>query len=222
MGAALAARCISNSNSSWWMWTRRSSPRVPRSWWRLIRCGARSSGCECPLGSRCRRGRSRCAARPLLALRARSDPVSKQAGRRAPQRVAVTLPESTFGCADQRRGSCCATRPLLTAFGRTPAANAAAPGGGLLRCRNPRLGSLFAAQDQLRREREPQKPRKRLISDPHRGSRRPVAGVRPSASEKGGRCTTRTLSLNPREKRARRTIRTFDCATATNYAPPHR
>ena len=57
------------------------------------------------------------------------------AGRRAPQRVAVTLPESTFGFADQRRGLCCATRPLLTSFGRTPASGRRDPcfeTGGLL------------------------------------------------------------------------------------------
>ena len=39
----------------------------------------------------------------------RSDP---RDSRRAPQRVAVTLPEFTFGCADHRRGLCFATRPL--------------------------------------------------------------------------------------------------------------
>jgi len=38
---------------------------------------------------------------------------------------------SWFGFADQRRGSCCATSPLLTAFGRTPATHVAPPRGWL-------------------------------------------------------------------------------------------
>ena len=71
------------------------------------------------------------------------------------------------------------------ALGRTPAANAAAPGGGLLRCPNLRLGLLFAAWDHPRHERTPQKPRKRLIIDPLRGSRRPDAGVRPNEVRRG-------------------------------------
>ena len=57
-------------------------------------------------------------------------------------------------------------------LGRTPAAGRRSPqNGGLRRCPNPRLGSLFAAQDNPRRERKPQKPRKRLISAPHFGVR---------------------------------------------------
>ena len=72
---------------------------------------------------------------------------------------------------NQRRGSRYATVPLLTTFGRTPAANAASPEGGLLRCPGPRLGSLFAAQDQPRHERAPQQPRKRLIAAPRFGGR---------------------------------------------------
>ena len=104
---------------------------------------------------------------------------------------------SWFGFADQRRGLCLATSPLLTSFGRTPATHVAPPRGWLLRCSIPGLGSLLAAQGQHHHEREPQKPRKRLITNPRRGLRRPAAGVRPSTQcEKGGRCTTRTLSLN--------------------------
>ena len=114
----------------------------------------------------------------------------------------------------QRRGLCFATSPLLTAFGRTPATHVAPPRGWLLRCSYPRLGSLFAAQEHRRYEREPHTPRKRLITNPLRGLRRPAAGVRPSAQrEKGGRCTTRTSSINQREKGER-------CTTQTpSYAP---
>ena len=103
-----------------------------------------------------------------------------------------------------RRRLCCATRPLLTAFGRTPATHVAPPRGWLLGCSISRLGSLLAALDHLRREREPQKPRKRLISNPRRGLRRPAAGVRPSTQcEKGGRCTTHTPSCAAATRRGR-------------------
>ena len=63
-----------------------------------------------------------------------------------------------------------ATRPLLTSFGRTPASGRRAPQNGWLRrCLNSRLGSLFVAQDEPRHEREPQQPRKRLVTSPHLG-----------------------------------------------------
>ena len=117
--------------------------------------------------------------------------------RRAPQRVAVTLLEPTSGCANHRRGLCFATSPLLACARPDPVSKQAgrrSPRRGLFKLPKPRLGSLFAAQDEPRHGREPQKPRKRLISAPRRGARRPDAGVRPSASEKGGRCTTQTLS----------------------------
>ena len=84
---------------------------------------------------------------------------------------------------------CCAS-------GRTPASGRRAPqGGGLKRCPNPRLGSLFAAQNHIRCEREPQQPRKRLISSPHLGgcgvSR---GGPTEHVVREGGRCTTQTPS----------------------------
>ena len=148
----------------------------------------------------------------------------------------------------QRQGSRCATLPLLTSFGRTPATNVAPPRGWLLRCSyprlgvqirdevcvvqrapsshcvlgrtpathvapprgwllrcpNPRLGSLFAAQGHRRPERESHVPRKRLITNPRRGLRRPAAGVRPSTQcEKGGRCTTHTPSCAAATRRGR-------------------
>ena len=107
----------------------------------------------------------------------------------------------------------CATLPLLTSFGRTPAAHAAAPGGGLLRCTSLRLGSLFAVQDNLRREREPQKPRKRLISAPRRGARRPDAGVRPNAVRRGDAAQRKRLLIQ--QLRARCTTQTPSYATAS-------
>ena len=164
----------------------------------------------------------RFATRPLLALRARSDPVSRFRDevcilQRAPSslrsagppRLNDASPEGgLLRCSNPRLGVqikdevCVMQRPPFGCYasGRTPATHVATPGGGLLRCSSPRLGSLFAAQDELRDERGPQKPRKRLIPNPRRGLRRPAAGVRPSAKrEKGGRCKTRTSSFATRE-----------------------
>ena len=141
--------------------------------------------CERPLLAWIQRRGSCCATRPLLALRARADPVSRF---RDSVRVLQRPPFSRC------------------ALGRTPATHVAPPRGWLLRCSSPRLGSLLAAQDHLRRESEPQKPRKRLITATLWGARRPDAGVRPSTQcEKGGRCKTRTLSMDraPRKPRKR-------------------
>ena len=102
-------------------------------------------------------------------------------------------------------------------LGRTPAANAAAPGGGFLRCSSPRLGSLFAAWDHPRHERTPQKPRKRLIIDPLRGSRRPDAGARPNAVRRGDARTTHTPSYATALENAR-TTHTPSHATALQGA----
>ena len=113
----------------------------------------------------------------------------------------------------------CATLPLLTSFGRTPAAHAAAPGGGLLRCTSLRLGSLFAVQDNLRREREPQKPRKRLISAPRRGARRPDAGVRPNAVRRGDAAQRKRLLMQ--QLRARCITRTLSDASREAQRPSH-
>ena len=112
-----------------------------------------------------------------------------------------------------RRRLCCATRPLLTAFGRTPATHVAPPRGWLLGCSISRLGSLLAALDHLRREREPQKPRKRLISNPRRGLRRPAAGVRPNAVRRGDAAQRKRLLIQ--QLRARCTTQTPSYATAS-------
>ena len=109
-----------------------------------------------------RRG-SRCAASPLLGLWPRPDPH----GRCIRERV------------------CFATPPLLTAFGRTPAANAATPGGGLL------SSAFLASGVRVRGEGGPEQQKANpnvdssSVKDPLRGSRRPDAGVRPNAVRRG-------------------------------------
>ena len=114
-----------------------------------------------------------------------------------------------------RRGSRCATRPLLTAFGRTPASGRRAPQRvavikrflGFCGLRSWRSWSWAAKSE----------PRRKLWqrhSPPPWGARRPDAGVRPSAQrEKGGRCKTRTSSLNPRENGGRCKTQTPSHAT---------
>ena len=82
--------------------------------------------------------------------------------------------------------------PFSLALGRTPAANAATPGGGLL------SSAFLASVGRVHGEGGPgqQKANPSVDSSnvkaPLWGARRPAAGVRPSASEKGARRTTHT------------------------------
>ena len=92
-----------------------------------------------------------------------------------------------------------------SASGRTPATNVATPGGGLLS--SAFLASMVRVQGESGRGQQKANPNveSSSVKVPLRGTRRPDAGVRPSASEKGARCTTRTSSKvrkpKPRNKR---------------------
>ena len=174
-------------------------------WWVVFwrgRCMRGRLCCAARAFSRCAFGRPRGSETRFVFC---SVPPPRAARSAGPPRLDAAPPRGwLLRCSIPRLGLqitdnvCVVQRPPFSrcALGRTPATNVAPPRGWLLRCSIPRLGSLFAAQDQRRHEREPQKPRKRLITDPLRGARRLAAGVRPSASEKGGRCITRTPSTS--------------------------
>ena len=96
-------------------------------------------------------------------------PASLALGRRTDPNFVLGAPGSRV-----RDGVCIVRRPPFShcVLGRTPASGRRAPqNGGLRRCLNSGLGSLFAAQDEPRYEREPHTPRKRLIIAPHLGGR---------------------------------------------------
>ena len=105
-----------------------------------------------------------------------------------------------------RERSCCATRPLLTSFGRTPATGRRAPQRVAV---IKRFLGFYDSRSRRRWSRAAKsKPRlefRQRLSPPFWGARRPDAGVRPSTQcEKGGRRTIHTPSLT-REPGAPRT-----------------
>ena len=107
-------------------------------------------------------------------------------------------------------------RPPFSAYGlgRTPATHVAPPRGWLLS--STFLAVVFRVHGEVRPGQQEANPNVGLgsITDPLRGSRRPDAGVRPDAQHpKGGRCTTRTSSLDRETGSARmRSIRRGDVA----------
>ena len=98
-------------------------------------------------------------------------------------------------CRSETRFVFCNVPPSRLRSAGPPRLDAATPGGGLLRCPNPRLGSLFAAQNHPRPEREPQKPRKRLITATLWGARRESRGFDRARSARRGDVAKHKRSL---------------------------
>ena len=148
----------------------------------------------------------------------RSDPVSKQAGRRNPRGGTFTLLESTFGCAEQRRGSYCATRPLLACARPDPRGWTPQPPAGVCYAARVHVWVRFLLPwTTVVLDCETQTPRKPRGIAPRRGARRPDAGVRPNEVRRG-RVAQRERSLMQQPLEAPCKTRTPSHATAAEDA----
>ena len=97
-----------------------------------------------------------------------------------------------------------------------PRLNAATPGGGLLRCLNPRLGLLFAAQDHLCHERRTICAKKALDNKPPAGAAASSRGGPAERKREGGTLqnTNAPLGNVPERKREGGTLQNtnaFSC-----------